>query len=530
MSGYPLVTPASQIYGPTPNLIPLSHPQMLHYLSNARTDPRFDTGENNVTHGRDHIVASTLVLSSSSTGMPLMSSSTIHQPEEQNYNVIGAGLRSPPPNLSDEKSGLSLNITSAESSRLLKRIKNIPNLERRISRLDIDLENLTEDLKEWDNRINEIMLTSPSFFQDEEYISLNKKKRKHLSDVKILESYRKELENDIAKAHVNELRLQELYNRHPLSRVINTETQGQTSPGSSSSQPSAPTLSPRDHQILPDTMAQAPKGPDSTKYQPVRYSPAGVHIESPKSVEETPHLKLSSLERSENRGPDIPEDVVRALVLDQSPFDQPVQQMNVPVAPNIQEKQKITYPPDVRNVQQEVNKDILVSNNVTPEQGAAGVQIKSGQSAPDLQQVKHASPPIRSKSVPAVRQWQCEHCTFINDATSKVCSMCYKTTDNPKILSSAQQSQEEKEQLVQCEHCTFLNKQYYTKCEMCGKTATQTKVRDDEPKDVELQGAGSSKERLGHARDLDQIIKNDQDQVNLTYKKKYCYTPILKSQ
>ena len=77
---------------------------------------------------------------------------------------------------------------------------------------------------------------------------------------------------------------------------------------------------------------------------------------------------------------------------------------------------------------------------------SAGLPQPLSQQAPDRPSV---SPPSSRRTPPLVSQqsqrfhvpgqsWQCSHCTLINDAGTRVCVMCHRTSDNPMLVHQDQ--------------------------------------------------------------------------------------------
>ncbi|XP_059156030.1 E3 ubiquitin-protein ligase lubel-like isoform X2 [Physella acuta] len=56
--------------------------------------------------------------------------------------------------------------------------------------------------------------------------------------------------------------------------------------------------------------------------------------------------------------------------------------------------------------------------------------------------------PDRLTNMTTIKQWQCEHCTFLNEASSHACSMCFKTSVNPTLVSISDPEDNGEETLV----------------------------------------------------------------------------------
>ncbi|KAK6982277.1 E3 ubiquitin-protein ligase rnf31, partial [Biomphalaria glabrata] len=73
-------------------------------------------------------------------------------------------------------------------------------------------------------------------------------------------------------------------------------------------------------------------------------------------------------------------------------------------------------------------------------------QLESGHSKESRQIIENPLNRILTPPKPSLlhglyqsSRWQCEHCTFINDAGSHVCSMCDKTSVNPQLFGSPEE-------------------------------------------------------------------------------------------
>ena len=340
--------------------------------------------------------------------------------------------------------GAPFNQQQSESS-LLPKIKAIQDPQKRLSKLDINLMNLKEDLAEYENQIQKIMVEDPNYFQNEDFQSKNRRKRTHLKEIKELEEYKPEVEAEIQAEYQAE-EAQRLRGRFAEMQMRESATlQGHSYQMTPEFTPTGPpavntgyppvTMA---HSMVsnhPTTAAASmahglvtPKVGHNVAYDPKMYQD--------QSMQEMPRLKMESKNNDENMK------VIRQmLVLDQNPHEWKAKQENDPTL-----LPEVSFPPSIEDIDQETTK----------------LRKKSG---------KVESSSKRSS-------WECQHCTFRNQMTSKACEMCDKTSDEIKIHhpNGSVEVQQRKagglveEAMEECEYCTVQMPLGTKVCPVCART------------------------------------------------------------
>ena len=385
-------------------------------------------------------------------------------------------IPSPKVSESSEMSNVSMTSVSSSSSgsRLLPKIKVISNLEKQQAKLEINIMMLKDDLKEWEEKINDIILQDSNFFQNEDYKILNRKKRKHLQELNELQKYQvnlehimKERENKEMERKDNEVELlKQRFNQIKTGSNNNNNNQ----PANSETQLAPPTMEhrvPASTSTKPVSSGLVPVGPVTTTYRPNQAQKNLQSAVEPK-YENCPPLHLNSL------GDDIPEDIKKMLALDVNP--------HAPLAPVDNE---IMLPN-----QAVADPNIIVPPNISTKPGTIQdenmVGFKKGHSEPNLLQKVSVGNQLqvkKSQSTADLPMWQCEHCTFLNSYDTKACTMCFKTSDNPKRIDPNMPSANEVHHGIgnvaeTCEFCTVFMEPGAQICGVCGETQTKYKIID----------------------------------------------------
>lgn len=329
-------------------------------------------------------------------------------------------------------------------SELLPSIMAITDLEKRQTRLQINIMTLNDDLQDWEEKINAIILQIPNFFHDEEYINLSRKKRKHLQEISELLKYQKELEKLVAdkverdleqreEAKKREMEIETLKDRFYQIKIGSHDQPAGVPPGI----PDQPVtvfqnyVSTASHQGLgqqvaastSSELASTPAGPVTTTYRPQKLLNQSQFQPDKLSAEEScPTLKLGSFDEN------LPEEVQKMLVLDQNPFaPRPALDENtqneLKAASRAAAAEHVLFPPNVQAGIQDAANEVHI-------------RLKKGNSEPNLKHQVGQEKILMSKSQSSSNtdKWQCEHCTFLNDYSTKACIICFKTSDNPKRI------------------------------------------------------------------------------------------------
>ena len=374
-----------------------------------------------------------------------------HQVEmRQSHNTPGHSLMKhsvSSPKVTDSQSMSSHVSHSSPQSSLLPQIKLIPDLERRISRLDITLMNLEDDLKEVDSEANVIMLDNPNFFQDERYQTLAKRKRSYLREQKELKEYRADVEKAVEEVSRESIPKAEI---ETATQIIARKLQevGISEPPTNASYPVYAYMEPQGPPVCAppaETLfghGMSPAG--SNFFTP---DPSGTRhpAASPQTSENPPHLTLDSLSPETND-----QAINRMLVLDQSPFAPKSPNSHKGNSSNSQSSMTpVSYPPTIQKM-------------------------------PESKQ-KQDNIPFAGSNEATGEDWACEHCTYRNSSTDKSCVMCYKTSSR-RVISQVSNDKPKPQTLPappsdpiseSCEHCTFMNPTGSKVCQMCNKSQTK---------------------------------------------------------
>ena len=456
------------------------------------------------------------------------------------------------------------------TSHLVLKLQAIPNLEKRRSRLDINVATLKEEIEELDERINQIIVENETFIQDHEYNRLSKQKQKYLRDIQELEKYELELDRMITE-NVNE----DLTGKETIVQKVPGDTNRQCQGPQNKGYSVGSVKFPPDTANPPDVIGSHPNilayqnrennyllggqtsGGSANQKLPVHNS----------ANEEEENFRNAEEEKKMN-------EIRKMLLLGQNPFGQkPTKQeplgLNIPFSEanidTLQQKpllgEGITYPPQIIisgssdvQTQQKVEDfaKMMMQHNALNEH--SGLLHKA--SEPNLRVKSNESERMRKVSSDSDLQlWECEHCTFVNEHSSNVCSVCYKTNDNKKIIGMGLKEKEAfratavgsgdsgmggasgqgdgasgqgggDSTVAPCKKCTFHNKEGQEKCQMCGETL----ILVTEPLKIDVgggektnlgvpvkPGSAENKKEAASPRvtSLEQKLEEEQDQVSI---------------
>ncbi|WAR13488.1 RNF31-like protein [Mya arenaria] len=312
--------------------------------------------------------------------------------------------------------------------------------------------------------------------------TLTRRKRKHLQEITELDKYKTELEREIHEleeqrgkedeARMLRDRFQQIQGKqagHAQNTTVSDNSQ-QGYPLYADFQPQGPPGSSRQppYGIIPpnvpqvsssyvmvstvhqSVMSSAPghivtsSGPYHSAYNPQKY---GNPEESP------PALAIESM----NDG-NI-EEIKRMLVLDQNPH---APRTNIAMVPAQEQRaEQVAFPPSIEEIESKVSQGQVRKSGVQEGLGA------------DMEGAR----------------WQCDHCTYLNELSEKVCGVCYRTSDQKKIVYQSggaevpvldQPSvQKASEEMERCEHCTVDNPRGTKVCQVCNRS--QDKYQKLEP-------------------------------------------------
>ncbi|XP_052816593.1 uncharacterized protein LOC128243102 isoform X2 [Mya arenaria] len=433
--------------------------------------------------GMQHSQSESAISRSPSVG-PLPQRSISEKPQHMKHSTsspkVIENVETPSTGRSTPSFGSALVFTPCSS--LLPKILDISDHHKRHSKLEILIMDLNEDLHAWDKTLNEIMLEDPNFFNNDNYQTLTRRKRKHLQEITELDKYKTELEREIHEleeqrgkedeARMLRDRFQQIQGKqagHAQNTTVSDNSQ-QGYPLYADFQPQGPPGSSRQppYGIIPpnvpqvsssyvmvstvhqSVMSSAPghivtsSGPYHSAYNPQKY---GNPEESP------PALAIESM----NDG-NI-EEIKRMLVLDQNPH---APRTNIAMVPAQEQRaEQVAFPPSIEEIESKVSQGQVRKSGVQEGLGA------------DMEGAR----------------WQCDHCTYLNELSEKVCGVCYRTSDQKKIVYQSggaevpvldQPSvQKASEEMERCEHCTVDNPRGTKVCQVCNRS--QDKYQKLEP-------------------------------------------------
>lgn len=403
------------------------------------------------------------------TGMQQsMSEGMLNQQHEMrpNQGTLGQSLLThsiSSPKISDsDMLGCHGSPSSQSESSLLPQIKAIPDLERRISRIDITVMNLEDDLRDVERKTDSIIMNNPDFLQDQHYQSLMRKKRTYLKEKVELLSYRKEVEKELEVCSRRESTVKGGTESAAESIRKKLQEAGITDTYPEYDKFLEPQGPPVNAPSVGTTFGNVLLQPISTSYYTQVTSPNQMVQTNPRVTDNPPHLRLDSLGESNDPmlSPETNEATIRQmLVLDQNPHaEKPNQLSNKRVSqPNIS---LVTFPPTIDS---------------KPKQS------------------ENMNLPVPRYDNAADNTWACEHCTYQNPSSAKSCIMCYKTSDRRIIAQAGADNRSEQSSTADadlneaCEHCTFENPVGTKVCGMCNKS--QSKYQRQESYEIVTQSA-----------------------------------------
>ena len=447
------------------------------------------------------------------------------------------------------------NTLKRSSSHLVLKLKSIADLEKRRSRLDINLATLKEDLEEWDHRLNEIIVESENFITDPEYNDLSKRKQKNLREIQELEKYELELDRQIAESCGEETsnREQELAElRQNISQdgkkhLIYSGSEAPGTQGPQNLDVSGVSYPPGTGEFMtPDVKGSKPKttASQSREENLLQTRKAFENSANQKvatgdaAIEEDENIRSSEEQRKKL------EEIRRMFVLNQNPHASPAPkqenlQLNIPVSETKSETvqqqpfagEGVSYPPQIvfsgpgEQVQHMAGSKVGEKKEEGARPKTHVMQHKL--SEPNLTvQTQDTGRLRKSSSESELQLWQCEHCTFVNDHNSNVCQVCCKTNDNKKIidmgLSEAVGSGTgtDDKGVESCTKCTYHNEKGATKCKMCGEAIKKTPVAaaqlgmgSEVTGHLGVPNQGKKEAVSPRATSLEQKLEAEQDQV-----------------
>lgn len=404
---------------------------------------------------------------------PSMSEGAIHRARDQRLSPltqeparVRQSLSSSRLSDSGESSYFSSSSPQVMESSLLPQIKSIPNTEKRMSRLDISVMQLTDDLREMENKINEILIDDPQFFQNHEYQTLMRKKRKHMQEKRELQKYKAELEKETANNVADEThKVSEDTLRNRLSEVSLTDVPNVISGYAAFVTPQGPPAT-----SVPLSLATVLSQSEHGRYYPPNTGTPPTTGVSGQMSATPPQLGLESLS-----GETTEEAIRRLLVLGNSPF---ANKTSTPRNSSNPVSMAVSYPPEIdKTLPQKAGQPQNLNLNIP------NIPAQPNKSCDDTKQVQIADVDQTEDC-----KWECEHCTYQNSFASKACEICFKTSSKLKVMKTGEKTVEVPEPespspavhgpVEACEHCTYDNPVGSKVCAMCNKSQSKYQRRD----------------------------------------------------
>ncbi|XP_067651043.1 E3 ubiquitin-protein ligase RNF31-like isoform X2 [Haliotis asinina] len=281
------------------------------------------------------------------------------------------------------------------TSKLLTKIKEEQNLEKQKAKCDIHIISLTEEIDEIEMQLNHLIEMNVKFYEEDEFLTLSKKKGLLKREKLILDKHRCRLESNSDKPS-------QVY--YPPSHVDFSRFDDPALPTPNN----VPACDHRDQ----DT--------GRTLHQPfVSQSAAKILSNVDKNMYQSSVTQPNTYQQPEGQRDS---QVVSSETI-----------TSVPVKWNQQPCIAIK-PEAVSSTTSDYSNEALACRNPL-----STTSPKSGFN-PD-RQADHGS------------QWQCEHCTMFNDSNTRICDMCHRTSDNVKFVNdicSTEEIKENEETFVVC--------------------------------------------------------------------------------
>ncbi|XP_052234054.1 uncharacterized protein LOC127846658 isoform X8 [Dreissena polymorpha] len=349
----------------------------------------------------------------------------------------------------------------SESS-LLPGILEIKDLGKRHSKLEIMLMNLQDDVKDYDQKMNDIMIENPDFFHDENYQNYARKKRKHLQEIKELTKHKHELESS------QEVQAGDIDQQNGTNETIET-LKKRLSDINLSKPPSSPYFP---AVASPENLRPIfqPLGPPVVSYPYPSYPPGTLT---------TPTVTPVNMVGTSQHYPQV----LQSSGQENVPSN--TSTLTSAWRPGIPQNIQNNFSGCGDHNMDEIRKMLVLDQN--PHAPRPSIGNASGL---DVGQVPIAYPPnIIDTSPPNVHKsgvnktleekWQCEHCTLLNDTTTNICRACEKTSTRRQSGGQQPAGNSGELQQEQCEHCTSFNPVGTKVCSVCCRSQDkyQAKLR-----------------------------------------------------
>ncbi|XP_063439379.1 uncharacterized protein LOC134720797 [Mytilus trossulus] len=346
------------------------------------------------------------------------------------------------------------------TSRLLPSILAIPDLQRRKSKVDINLMTLREEIEDVETKINELISQNGQFFSDPEYASLYKKKGMLTREKMELEKYERELEQALRGDEQNSFTPRKGSLPDVLSQpvIFPPPYYGGQPSHIQSNQPQIVTQSPGFlvYSLIPQSTITGSISPESQGQPGYSLIPA-----TPQLISAHQNIQYPQIFSNQPRPPDFPG------VYQSPPSSQNFvkQQFHATIPPRIDRgQQKTTHQ---RSFEEKMD-NVLPNLNPKPQQMTQDTMQKEERQnqqntlklTPPIphRQILGVNPPHSYVNVPTlstsivqsqkkletvvtnsqdIRTWICSHCTLHNRNNTKICNMCCKTSGKPQYVDAS---------------------------------------------------------------------------------------------
>ncbi|XP_005111217.1 E3 ubiquitin-protein ligase lubel [Aplysia californica] len=406
-------------------------------------------------------------------------------------------------------SSSSVSTSSVSQSKFVARLMQESDPETKRRKCELHIENLQADIQDLDAEINDRMTDDDNeFIESEEFKDMSKRKSCLMKEKKMLENFRKQMDEETQVVKLNpQLHRHLQFQRaaaqqtiyyppsldQPIANLVNVH-------GSVKSQPDA--AAPASNHVLTGTvpLAEVSSSTDRVQGQPREEK---ILNTAPQQVSQTPPKKAP-------HGPPPPRPPpISAVSSTAGAIRPPVQAAKVPVENSFSDE---TIP-------------VAVEPRVAPPALPPRPNIPPPSAAwDDRLDITFPPPKISNTEIVKPKPWHCEHCTFINQASSHACEMCHKTSDNPQLVSitssmslSSEISTTELEEQTSDENSEFGSDRFIAMLSELNQDESQIHSNLIKSKEVGARIAGIQDEVMKEKKKAQQQFQQQQQQYQELY-------------
>lgn len=351
------------------------------------------------------------------------------------------------------------------TSRLLPSILAIPDLQRRKSKVDINLMTLREEIEDVETKINELISQNGQFFSDPEYASLYKKKGMLTREKMELEKYERELDQALRGDDQNSFTPRKGSLPDVLSQPVIYPPPyfGGTPSHIHSNQPQIVTQSPAyfvyslvpQPTITPGSISPESQGQPGYSLIPATPQLISAHqnIQYPQTFSNQPRVSdfpgvYQSPPSSQNivkqqHAATIPPRRIEDRGQQKTPHQRSFEEKMDNVLPNLNPKPQQMTQDTLQKEERQNQQNNLKLTPPIPHRQIAGVTGKPPHSYVNVPNLSTSIVQSHKKLETVVtnsqdiRTWICSHCTFHNKNNTKICQLCCKTSEKPQYVDEA---------------------------------------------------------------------------------------------